>query len=155
MARRRIRQDETVERKIYFFRTNAGRDRGNRPIAFDPVVTLRHIDSLPWTTAGRYWVANDGKVTTCWIDDIESPQRMRLGNIRRTDLPQMEQGGSLRPLLLPGKAGLAESVHMMFFPGNIVGSDFNFYGPRVSRFSYYLAEKAQGVSPVVFFEPLL
>ncbi|HSQ60881.1 MAG TPA: hypothetical protein VLT84_10710 [Acidobacteriota bacterium] len=42
---------------------------------------------------------------------------------------------------------------MIFFPDNIVGSDFNFYGPRLSRLSQYIASKNEGLE--IEFEPLL
>ncbi len=51
---------------------------------------------------------------------------------------------------------MAECVHVMFFPENIVGVEFNFDGPRVARISDYLHVKAQSVcSQVPVFEQLL
>jgi hypothetical protein len=155
MARRRVRQQQTVERKIYFYRADAGLDDAGRPLRFDPRPVLAHIQRLPWSTRGKYWIAGDGKITTCWVDQIEPLTRLRLGNIRRNDLPQLEQGGALGPLDLSEESGLAEATHVVFFGDSIVGSEFNFYGPRVSRLASYFAEKAQRVCPPVFFEPLL
>lgn len=54
----------------------------------------------------------------------------------------MEQAGALSDLRIPTHAGLAETIHIVVFPDNIVGADFNFFGPRLSRFSRYLKEKA-------------
>jgi hypothetical protein len=43
----------------------------------------------------------------------------------------------------------------VFFPNEIVGADFNFYGPRLSRVGYYLGQKADHLCRNVQFEPLL
>jgi hypothetical protein len=58
---------------------------------------------------------------------------MRMLDIRRADLPQVEAGGLLAPLPMSPDAGLAEQIHITFFPNNVVGSELNFRGPRVSR----------------------
>ena len=44
---------------------------------------------------------------------------------------------------------------MMFFSDNIVGADFNFYGPRLSRLGYYLHDKSDRKVPLATFHPLL
>ena len=63
--------------------------------------------------------------------------------IRRTGLPQLEQAGTVSDLKIADNAGLVEAVHVVFFPDNIVGADFNFYGPRLSRLGYYLRVNPQ------------
>jgi hypothetical protein len=50
---------------------------------------------------------------------------------------------------------LAEQTHIVFFSDQIVGTEFNFYGPRISRLGVYFLVKAQGICPPVTFEPLL
>ncbi len=50
--------------------------------------------------------------------------------------------------------GLSESTHMEFFANNIVGAEFNFYGPRATAFSEYCEEKATGI-PRFHLRPLL
>jgi hypothetical protein len=78
-----------------------------------------------------------------------------LGDIRRRFLPQIEEKGVLSNLPIPPTSGLAEAIHVVFFPNNIVGSEFNFYGPRISRLSRYLSEKSSDIAPVPRFESLL
>jgi hypothetical protein len=77
-----------------------------------------------------------------------------LGNVRRSDLPQVEQGGKLKGLQLSKDEGLSEQMHVVFFDDNIVGADFNFYGPRMSSLATYLKIKAQAPT-ALNFDPLL
>jgi hypothetical protein len=37
--------------------------------------------------------------------------------------------------------GLCEPIHVVFFENNIVGAEFNFYGPRLTGLAYYLKDK--------------
>lgn len=145
-------KQSTVERKIYFYRVDAGHDEAGRSITFGVPECLKHIDGLPLASGERYWDEGADR-HCCWIDNAASPQRLRFARVRRSALPQMERGGLLQGLSLPSNAGLAEQIHVVFFPKEIVGVDFNFYGPRLSRLGGYLAEK--GCLPVLSFEPLL
>lgn len=155
MARRRVTQAVTVERKIFFYRVHVADQRGARPIAFDPAPVLAHISSLPFTLAGRYWEGPDGKLACCWPEEGGPPHKLRLGTIRRTDLPLIERGGTLSPLPIPADSGLAEQTHVVFFEENLVGADFNFHGPRATSLAWYFAEKARGVCPPLQMEVLL
>src|SRR2546430_819025 len=76
MARRRPPQ---VERKIYFYRVDAGQDAGARPLQFDPRAVLRHIEDLGWEPQGRYMLDADDNALCCWIDRMRAPQRLRFG----------------------------------------------------------------------------
>lgn len=148
----------SLERNIYFYRIDAGDDQHGKPIPFDVLGTLQAIESLesvPFTDAGRYMLVEDQLRLCCWVDEISSTGKLRFGTIRRNGFPQQDRDGALSDLGLPQKAGLCESVHVKFFSDSIIGSDFNFYGPRISRLASYLAEKAPHVSGNVRFEPLL
>ena len=138
MARRR--HQPHAERRIYFYRMDAGLDDEGRPLpppAMDDLLT--ELDALPHSVnGGRYLPREDG-VLTAWVDSARSPYKLRFGHSRRSALPQMERDGRLSPLPIAAHAGLAESVHAIFFPDGIVGSDFNFYGPRLTMFGRYLA----------------
>lgn len=145
---------QPVERKIYFYRANAGVDQGGRPLPFNVMPALQHIDQLPFAPAGRY--LDDGTSRLCcWVDRLNQQPRVRLMQIRQSGLPQLERQGQLSDLSIPANSGLAEAIHIVVFGSNIVGSDFNFYGPRMSRFSWYLREKGNGHCHDVTFEPLL
>lgn len=144
----------TIERKIHFYRANLGHDAGGQLQPFDPTPALAHLDQLPFNPMGRY--LDEGETCLCcWVDRVKVNQLFRLAQIRRAGLPQLERFGQLSDLKIPGDSGLAETIHIVVFPGNIVGSDFNFFGPRMSRLSVYLKEKADNLCPEVTFEPLL
>ena len=154
-VRRRRDERPSVERKIHFYRPDAGADEDGQPLRFDPRAPLEHVAGLPFTPDGRYLVAADGSTLCCWVDRRTSPQRVRIGNIRRSELPEVEELGNLAPLDIPASSGLVEHVHAVFFRDGIVGVDFNFYGPRLTRFGSYLSQKAGDVGGHVVFEPLL
>jgi hypothetical protein len=145
----------TALRRIHFYRANAGLDAAGRPKPFNPAQALRHIDTLPFTAAGRYHEIEAGQAVCCWPGSGTGRERLILGTIRRSGLPQVEHSGRLLPLTIPATQGLAEAIHVVFFPHGIVGSEFNFYGPRISRLGHYLEHKANGLVPAVVFEPLL
>ena len=145
---------QPVERKIYFYRANAGIDQGGRPLPFNVMPALQHIGGLPFTPVGRYLDDDDIRLC-CWVDRINRQPRLRLVQIRQSGLPQLEQQGQLTDLAIPANSGLAEAIHIVVFGNNIVGSDFNFHGPRMSRLSWYLRERGNGHCGDVTFEPLL
>jgi hypothetical protein len=67
----------------------------------------------------------------------------------------VERGGALSQLHLAPTSGLVEQVHVIFFPDAIVGAEFNFYGPRITRLAPYLQAKAGDLCPPLSFQPLL
>lgn len=152
MAKHERSAAASLERDIHFYRLDAGRDEAGRPVSLDVGSALDQIKSLP--TAERYLALGVDQQLYCWVDAVSPRARIRLGNIRRSDLPQVEQGGRLGPLTIPPASGLAEQIHIVFYPNMIVGADFNFYGPRVSRLKSYFAMKAPA-APRFDVHPLL
>jgi hypothetical protein len=146
---------DTLERKIFFYRVNVGQTDGGRPMPFDARPFCDHLQTLGFDDAGAYWQSGDGDFTFCLVDHNDSPQRVRLAISRRSALPHIEQGGRTTPLQLSPAEGLAEQTHLIFFPNNIVGAEFNFYGPRVSRLRGYFRTKAQHLCEDITFEQLL
>ena len=80
---------------------------------------------------------------------------MQFGKVRRTALPQLERAGSVTDLDLEDDAGLLEAIHVVFFPDNIVGCEYNHYGPRVSRLGGYMSAKSGKIEESVVFRPLV
>ncbi len=124
---------------------------------FDPAPALAAITARPFTDGneGRYLVGDDGNAVCAWPGQGGALPSLRFCQIRRTGLPQLEQAGQVADLNIAADAGLLEPVHVTFFRDNIVGADFNFYGPRLSRLGYYLRVKSGNAVPLATFHPLL
>lgn len=139
---------QTIERRIYFYRVDAGQDTAGKPCPFDGGPVLRYVKTLPLLNDHR-WTASDDVTYGCWVDD---DSRLRFGVYRTKALPHVDHFGNLSPLR---EREIVETIHVVFFPNRIVGSDFNFYGPRMSRLGQYLSDVAQSVCNPVGFRPLL
>lgn len=148
---------ETLERKIYFYRADIGADEGGQPLAFDPSPALDVIDSLPFTNDahGRYQFDTDGNALSIRRHHSVPNEVLQFGRVRRNGLPLLEQAGSIRDLDLDADTGLLEAIHLVFFPDNVVGAEYNHFGPRVSRLGSYLHEKSGKVLPTAIFRPIL
>jgi len=144
-----------VKRKIYFYRANVGSTESGRPLPFQAKRALRHISGLSYVTGEAYCDWKQGNVTCCAIDQEETPAHIRLFNIRREGLPEVERAGQFAALPIPADAGLAEQTHIVLFEKNIVGCEFNFYGPRLSRFAHFLLDKSPHFVPTIQFDGLL
>lgn len=144
-----------VNRKVYFYRIEMGVATDGRPLIFDPTPALTHIGELRYNDGGNYLTTIEGAETLCVIERNISPHRIMLANVRRTGLPQQEEAGKISPLGIPPTSGIVEPIHVVFFPNNIVGCEFNFYGPRVARLKTYLAAKGGGLCSNIEFAALL
>ena len=67
--------------------------------------------------------------------------------VRRTGLPQLEAAGQIVDLNIADEQGLLEAVHVVFFEDNVVGAEYNHFGPRVSRLPIYMQAKARAYIP--------
>jgi hypothetical protein len=145
-----------INRKIFFYKIYAGKNAAGVPLNYDLKCVLKHINSLSFQTSERYLLDLDETEICCWIDDLLPPQRARFYKINRTLFPQVEYRGSLTPLSIPKEHGLAECAHVVFFPENIVGIEYNYRGPRASNISAYLYDKSRAECPQIpLFEQLL
>ena len=151
------RNANTVERKIYFFRADIGSEESGQLLSFDPSPALNVIDHLPFTNddGGRYEFDSDGNAL-CLLDHrLGLNPFVRFCRVRRTGLPQLEQAGQITDLDLASDTGLLEAIHVVFFPNNIVGTEYNHYGPRLSRLGGYLHDKSNRAVPKATFRALL
>ena len=74
---------------------------------------------------------------------------------RRNGLPQVEQAGNISDLALPPDSGLLEAIHVVFFPNNIVGAEYNHFAPRLSSLANYLHDKSARAIARPIFRSLL
>lgn len=150
--------DETIDRKIYFFRLEVFPNEDGSVPAFsikDVLASIEKLKFIPNSTGmdSRYSEAGRN-VIGAWPSMPGTQRRIELGRIRRRDLPSVEHAGNKSPLPIGKKDGLSESTHIMFFPKNIVGAEFNFHGPRATAFSDYCQDKCPKV-PHFKLKPLL
>lgn len=143
---------ETVTRTIHFYRW---RTRDDTAPPFAPDVAARLIDRLAFSPGERYVELEDGRDLCVWCAGGSPNIRMQLGVVRRRGLPQIEDAGAFIPLSITDRQGLVEIAHLIFFPNNIVGAEFNFYGPRVNRLAQYLQERFPDELPPIAFDILL
>ena len=133
---------DRVQRDIHFYAADIGVDERGRLTPFDFVRPLEHIDAMPLAGDHRRLALPEDKVAYCWVDSVELPQKLRLANIRASGFPFVELDGNLDNLRIPPNSGLADPIHVVCFEDNVVGTDYNFYGPRMSGLQRYLAAKA-------------
>ena len=76
------------------------------------------------------------------VDRSNAPQRIRFYRVRRRNLPETEASGVFEALELGERSGLAESIHLVLFDDEVIGAEYNHYGPRTSTFGTFLAERA-------------
>jgi hypothetical protein len=145
-----------AERNIYFYRIDGGADNSGVPRKVNILKALALIKGKPFKTeGGRYVEQDDGSLHCIWVDKDTLIARLQFGTIRRNALPQAESFGTLKNLVLAEEEGLCEVAHMCIFDDGIVGSEFNFYGPRATRFAPYVTELASVASGSFRLEPLL
>jgi hypothetical protein len=146
----------TVDRRIYFYRLDAGIDASGTPLPLNLSPTIEAVAAVPFEVdSPRYWIQSDGDAIALWPNTpTRSFSEFSLAAIRRSALPQSELNGNLSDLPLARGAGLHEPIHIKIFDNNIMGVEFNFYGPRPSRLPQYLQHVISG-SPHFAIQPLL
>ena len=146
-----------LERRIYFFRADIRQNQELKPWDCKPSAIIKKINSLPFTHdygGSRYQRDEDGN-DLCILTHVPDYEVLRFCRVRRTGLPQLEQKGHIQALNIAPEAGLLEAIHVVFFPyNNILGIEYNHYGPRISRLVPYLVER-QAISSNAIFRPLL
>ena len=141
----------TVQRKIYFYRWQQIRQLDEAQV-FDPATAANLIADLPFAGRERYLELEDGNDVCVWPSQLPTGRVvMQVGVVRRYGLPQLEEDGTVSALALTERQGLLESTHAVFFPNGIVGAEFNFFGPRLSRLSGYMQEKLGLQIPFIKF----
>jgi hypothetical protein len=133
-----------VERKIYFYRADIGVAESGESLAFDPRPALNAVLNLI-ATQDWYYEEGDGNAL-CLLPagERDAYPVARFCRVRRVGLPQLEQAGRVEDMNLAEDQGLLESVHVVFLPDNVIGAEYNHYGPRVSRLGQYLHVKSAG-----------
>lgn len=131
----------TAVRAVHFYRVaNRVRAEDGAIEPFDPTPLCEAVADLKG--AERYMVLDDGSEIAAWLDRDTDRDRLILARIKRTDLPLTETRGGERGILtLLEEQGIAEVVHVLFLPNNVVGIDFNIAGPRPTKLRDYAQDR--------------
>ena len=136
-----------MERSIQFYRIDIGLDESNLPIPYNPFPAFNAIQKLI-TTPDWYEEEIDGNAL-CLVPSANqySYPVARFCRVRRRGLPQLESKGLISDLDIAESQGLLESTHVVFLPDNVIGTEYNHYGPRISRIGSHLRNKSSGEVP--------
>ncbi len=126
-----------VKRNISFWRLKCEKN-GNDVDVLD---IFKYINDLPFDENGRYLGISGDRSLVMFVDSLKKPIKLRMGTIRKSDLPLIEKNGLTNPLSLDEGEGLMEPVHLMIFDKNIIGFEFNWYGPRIGVLPNYLLQR--------------
>jgi hypothetical protein len=149
-----VAKQNTVQRKVYFYRSRLEQETaetGTRAV-FDAPAACEQISRMPFVSGERYLTFADGGSLAVWPKIQGSRPRLIFGSLRSSGLPELENDGQFKKLHVEEREKIAEKTHVVFFENGLVGAEFNFYGPRLSRLSYYLRYK--NIANVAF-DPLL
>jgi hypothetical protein len=137
---RRVARPGTLSRRVLFYEVFRDGQRVRSRRDFDFAEVFGGIGRLPNTLAGRRDRESEEAYISCIVD---SANTVRFGRIRRRGLPsRIDDGDNIDNIPLARNGGLFEATHVMYFEPGIIGAEFNFYAPRVSRLAPYIRRKA-------------
>lgn len=141
--------------RIDFYRANIGRENNTSHKIFNPLDFFKKINNLLFIeNNGRYWRLGDD-VYCCWVEEETPYLKVRFGKIRHSNFPQIETEGKITDIDIDDKSGILEVIHIVFFKDNIIGTNYNHYGPRLKRLEDYFREKLSDEVCFPSFEPIL
>ncbi len=134
---------ETIQRNIYFYRAETDTDSDGSSTPFDAKAVLTALNKMAFdeSDGGRYADMGNGLVNLVFVDKLKPNPSVKYATVRHRDLPTIEKGGAIKPLGIAADEGICEPIHVVFFENNIVGAEFNFYGPRLTGLASYLRAK--------------
>lgn len=143
-------------RKIYFYRTYSGTEESGLTKNYDPGPALAKVHALDWDDKGRYLPTFQGEKLMMWVDKHDVPYRLMLGKSRYSNLPHSEKAGTRSGIPLEPTAGINEVSHIVWFPNNIIGAEYNHHGPRIpNSLQRYLYDRVGDLYTVLTIEQLI
>ncbi len=125
-----------AQRKVYFYRVRPLADGGPEWKRAEVCNAIRAL------TGPDVYFDDGDQVNRAEVISTVAPHKIRFSKVRRDDLPGVDDGaGDSADLDLDDEAGLIEAIHLVLFKNGIIGAEFFYYGPRVSRFERYLNQK--------------
>ena len=143
-----------VQRKIHFFSADLGKDDAGNLLHVDLTATLKKVDSLPFNES-RYEIDAANNALCILFPTANTYDEIQFCRIRRSGLPLLERYGDTSELPIDPDSGLLEPIHIVFFPNNVVGFEYNHYGPRLSRLGIHLNKITGGEVENLTFHPQL
>lgn len=131
--------EDKLKRKVQFYRLTTNDLNGTLPSQ----QWGKHLETVTaHEFAGTaHHHADDGMVLLGRVVRNDNTKAMALYVVRYADLPARERAGKVSDLRLRPDEGLAEPIHVVFVPRNVVGLLYNHYGPRANRLAEFLNEK--------------
>ncbi|AKB50464.1 hypothetical protein MSBRW_1211 [Methanosarcina barkeri str. Wiesmoor] len=142
---------DTIDKKIYFYRILM--KKIGKVVTSDKVFSK--INTLPFTNGERYLDLENENSQCMYIEPIKQPLRANIGTVRTKNLPMTEQKGVQDPLNLPPGVGLYEGTHFVIFSNNVMGAEYNYYGPRISCLKNYIPSKVPSLVDEVELIPIM
>lgn len=137
----------TVQRTVNFYRIMTYPTAEGEVPTVQPGAICLTVGKLTFDEGDRYYPIENDQLLAAWDESRASQSRLRFGRIRRSALPQVEVLGETRLLDMEENEGILETIHVVFFPNGIIGAEFNFFGPRVSRLGQYVVNKCPELPP--------
>lgn len=134
-----------LERSIHFYLADVGRDEAGDPLPFDFVGLLARIKQLEFAPShgpSRYEWENEDSTLLADFSHSATQDEFRFCRARYSDLPELEKHGAITQLQLTDDQGVLDTSHIVFFPGNVVGIEYNRYAPDANRLGRYLTAKS-------------
>ena len=137
-----------VVRMVYFYEIRPTRRLKDAGWRLDVHGLFAHLASL--IDEGRILhISTDHGTRYEFVEAHAAPEYPMIVYARCRDqaLPLLARGTSLEPLEIAVDRSLAELTHAVFFPNNIIGAEYNHYGPRVSGLAEYFRHRATEYLP--------
>jgi hypothetical protein len=127
-----------AQRTVRFFRALPADPKDAAKWNWDRRAIAKAVEALQGTDE-FYLDEGDDRITFGESTTGTEPQQLKFYRVRRVDLPSLDNGrGAVSELDLEQDEGLAEAVHVMLFPNQVVGLEAFFFGPRVGRIESYV-----------------
>jgi hypothetical protein len=132
---------KTVMRKIFFFQI-VDRFTGI-PLKNSEVLQVwNDINTVANHKVDYFHEIADDEYCLAWMHEHKKfPLKLQFGKTRQSGLPQIEGLKAIRPIALKPEEGINDLCHMVVFDKAIVGFEFNFHGPRISRLADFINQK--------------
>lgn len=136
-----------IERQVYFYQIADIHDLWHNSTLpkFSPSLLAHDLAALAGDVL--YHRMTD-EYDLCLLSDGGSA--FRFGRARHTDMSRVVVNGRVKPLTLGLGERLFDCIHLVFFPGGVVGAEFNLLGPKMTDLTSYLESKLTSCTPVAF-----